>query len=63
MIARCRKPAIMGDAAVAILARPAARFTGNFCIDDEVLRDEGVEDLDRYSVTPGTTDFMPDFFI
>ncbi len=63
MIARCRKPEIMGDAAVAILQRPAAEFTGHFCIDDEVLRSEGVADLDRYSVTPGTTDFMPDFFI
>ena len=44
------------------LKRPSD-FTGNFCIDDEVLREEGIEDLDRYSVTPGTTDFMQDFFI
>ncbi len=63
MIRRCRKPEIMGDAAVAILKQPSRDFTGNFCIDDEVLRDQGVEDLDRYSVTPGTTDFMQDFFI
>lgn len=62
MIRRCRKPEIMGDAAAAILKRPSD-FTGNFCIDDEVLAEEGVEDLDRYSVAPGTTDFMPDFFI
>ena len=63
MIRRCRKPEIMADAAAAILKKPSREFTGNFCIDDEVLRDEGVEDLDRYSVTPGTSDFMPDFFI
>ncbi len=63
MIRKCRKPEIMADAAVAILKQPSRAFTGNFCIDDEVLRDAGVEDLDRYAVAPGTTDFMPDFFI
>ncbi len=63
MIRRCRKPEIMGDAAAAILKRPSRDFTGNFCIDDDVLRSEEVTDLDRYSVTPGTTDFMQDFFI
>ncbi len=62
MIRRCRKPEIMGDAAAAILKRPS-EFTGNFCIDDEVLAAAGVDDLDRYSVTPGTSDFMMDFFI
>ena len=63
MIRRCRKPEIMGDAAVAILERPSREFTGNFCVDDDVLREEGITDLDRYSVTPGTTDFMMDFFL
>ena len=63
MIRRCRKPEIMGDAAVAILKRPSREFTGHFLIDDDVLESEGVTDLDRYSVTPGTTDFMQDFFI
>ena len=63
MIRRCRKPSIMGDAAVAILKRPSRDFTGHFAIDDDVLREEGVTDLDSYSVTPGTTEFMQDFFI
>ena len=63
MIRRCRKPEIMGDAAAAILKRPSREFTGNFCIDDDVLKEQGVVDLDRYSVTPGTTDFFMDFFI
>ncbi|MEM7351108.1 MAG: NAD(P)-dependent oxidoreductase [Acidobacteriota bacterium] len=63
MIRRCRKPAIMGDAAVAILGRPSREFTGNFCLDDEVMQEEGVNDLDAYSVTPGTTEFMMDFFV
>jgi hypothetical protein len=37
--------------------------TGNFFIDDVLLRESGVIDLDRFSVTPGTTDFVPDFFV
>ncbi len=63
MIQRCRKPAIMGDAAIAILHRDSRKFTGNFYIDDEVLQAEGVNNLDAYSVTPGEKDFMPDFFV
>lgn len=35
-----RSPAIMADAAYAILTKPLS-FTGNFCIDEEVLRAEG----------------------
>ncbi|WP_422000137.1 SDR family oxidoreductase [Reyranella sp.] len=59
---RCRKPEIMADAAHAILCRPAATCTGNFFIDDEVLAAEGITDLDRYAVSPGTP-LMPDFFV
>ena len=58
----CRKPEIMGDAAYAILNRPAKDCTGNFFIDDEVLAAEGVTDLDKYAVSPGTP-LMPDFFV
>ncbi len=35
----------------------------NFFIDDEVLVRHGVNDLEKYSVTPGTKDFIPDFFV
>ena len=59
---RCRKPEIMADAAYAILNRPARECTGNFFIDDEVLAAEGITDLDRYAVSPGTP-LMPDFFV
>ncbi len=61
--AACRTPAILADAAYAILRRDAKECTGNFFIDDEVLASEGVTDLDRYSVVPGTTDFLTDFFL
>jgi citronellol/citronellal dehydrogenase len=48
-----RKPAIVADAAHAILLRDSRTFSGFFFIDDEVLRATGVKDLDQYAVTPG----------
>jgi citronellol/citronellal dehydrogenase len=44
----------MADAAHAILCKPSRSYTGNFCIDEDVLRAEGVADFDRYAVRPGT---------
>jgi citronellol/citronellal dehydrogenase len=61
-LARCRTPDIMADAAALVLGDTSG-MTGQFLIDDEVLARHGVTDLDRYSVTPGTTDFVPDFFV
>ncbi|MEO7954636.1 MAG: NAD(P)-dependent oxidoreductase [Polaromonas sp.] len=58
----CRKPEILSDAAYLILTRPSAN-TGNFYIDDELLASHGVTDLEKYSVTPGTRNFVPDFFV
>jgi citronellol/citronellal dehydrogenase len=58
----CRKPEIMADAAYAIFNRPARSCSGNFFIDDEVLKAEGVTDFDQYAVSPGAT-LMPDFFV
>ncbi len=48
-----RKAAIMADAAYAIFNRDSRRHTGNFYIDEAVLREEGATDFDRYAVTPG----------
>lgn len=61
--AACRKPEILADAAYIILNRPAAECTGNFFVDDEVLASAGITDLDKYSVVPGTSDFLLDFFL
>ncbi len=61
-IGRCRQPAIMADAAVAVLKRPSREATGGFLIDDEVLGEEGVTDFDRYAVRPGA-ELLPDFFL
>ncbi len=56
-----RTPEIMADAAYAIFNRPRS-YTGNFAIDEEVLRAEGVTDLEQYAVTPGA-ELLPDFFV
>ncbi len=48
-----RTPEIVADAAVAILRRDARTCTGNFFVDEDVLRAEGVADLSRYAVAPG----------
>ncbi|KAM3720104.1 Hydroxysteroid dehydrogenase-like protein [Dirofilaria immitis] len=58
----CRKPTIMADAAYAILSRDSTQFTGNFIIDDEILREEGIQDFDQYSIEPGAT-LLEDFFL
>ncbi len=57
-----RKPAIMADAAHAVLTRDAKSCTGNFFIDDEVLAEEGVTDFDQYAVEPGHP-LTPDIFL
>ena len=61
-IALCRKPEILSDAAYLILTS-ATTNTGNFYIDDTLLAAHGVTDLEKYSVTPGTKNFVPDFFV
>lgn len=58
-----RTPAILADAAYIIFNRPAAKCTGNFFVDDDLLASEGITDLEKYSVTPGTKEFLQDFFL
>ena len=58
----CRTPAIMADAAHAILARTPDTATGNFYIDDEILAEVGIIDLDQYAVEPGQP-LLPDLFV
>ena len=61
--AACRTPEILADAAYIILNRESKGCTGNFFVDDEVLASEGITDLEKYSVVPGTKDFLLDFFL
>ena len=58
-----RTPAILADCAYIIFNRPSTECTGNFFVDDELLASEGITDLEKYSVTPGTKDFLLDFFL
>lgn len=62
IIKRSRKPEIVADAAHVILTRPSRDCTGNFFVDEDVLRAEGIADFDHYAVTPGA-ELMPDFFL
>jgi citronellol/citronellal dehydrogenase len=62
MMKASRTPDIMSDAAHAILTKNSREFTGNFCIDEDLLRAEGVTDFDQYLVTPGVKP-LPDFFL
>jgi citronellol/citronellal dehydrogenase len=57
-----RTPDIVADAAVAILRRDARACTGNFFVDEDVLREEGVTDFGRYAVRPGEP-LMRDLFL
>ena len=60
--AMSRSPEIMADAAHAILTRPSREATGNFYIDEEVLRAEGVTDFSKYA--PGAKGALAgDFFV
>ena len=61
--AACRTPEILSDAAYIILNRESKDCTGNFFVDDELLASEGITDLEKYSVVPGTKDFLLDFFL
>ncbi|WP_370262633.1 SDR family oxidoreductase [Limnobacter sp.] len=61
----CRKPDIMADAASLILSRPVgpAEHTGQFLIDEHVLRQHGVDDFSNYATVPGSANIQRDFFL
>uniref|UniRef100_A0AAR2L4D6 Hydroxysteroid dehydrogenase-like protein 2 n=1 Tax=Pygocentrus nattereri TaxID=42514 RepID=A0AAR2L4D6_PYGNA len=54
----CRKVEIMADAAYAILSKPVS-YTGQFVIDDDILKKEGIKDFDVYAVAPGELFLTP----
>ena len=62
MIQCSRTPAIMADAAYAVLSREARNCTGNFFIDEDVLREGGMEDFEHYAVNREKTLFK-DLFV
>ena len=56
---QCRTPDILADAAHCILTGDQS---GQFFIDEDVLREHGVTDFERYAVRPGTP-LLTDFFL
>ena len=55
---QCRKPEIVSDAAYVILSKNSKECTGNFFIDERVLREIGEKDFDKYAVKPGSELFQ-----
>ncbi|XP_020828111.1 hydroxysteroid dehydrogenase-like protein 2 [Phascolarctos cinereus] len=58
---QCRKADIVADAAYSIFSKPKS-FTGNFIIDENLLKEEGIKNFDVYAVKPGHP-LLPDFFV
>ena len=57
-----RTPEIMADAAYLVLTQESRAATGQFFVDETVLRAAGVTDFERYAVTPGAP-VSPDIFL
>jgi len=57
-----RTPEIMADAAHVILTRPSRECTGNFFIDEDLLRSIGITDFGKYQTVPGA-ELIADFFV
>jgi len=62
VMARARRPEIVADAAHAILTTDSRTLTGQFLIDEQVLRDRGVTDFSAYADVPDA-ELLPDFFV
>jgi len=61
-INRCRTPDIVADAAYSILTGDSRSRTGQFLVDEDVLREVGVTGFDQYAVCPGEP-LQPDLFV
>ncbi|XLY90063.1 SDR family oxidoreductase [Ectopseudomonas mendocina] len=60
---RARTPAIMADAAHAILASQGRSITGRLLIDEDILRERGVTDFEQYRFNPAGGSLVPDLFV
>jgi citronellol/citronellal dehydrogenase len=60
-MAKSRTPAIVADAAYEIVKRKPGELTGQALVDDEVLRDAGVEDMSQYAAKGA--DLQLDIFV
>jgi citronellol/citronellal dehydrogenase len=62
MMRQSRKPEIIADAAHAILTSDSRTCTGNFFLDEDLLRSRGVTDFEQYAMEKGA-DLLPDYFL
>ena len=62
LMQRSRIPDIVAEAAFYILQKPSFETTGNFFIDEDVLREQGVTDFSKYAVNPDQK-LMRDLFL
>lgn len=62
MLDASRKPSIVADAAHIILTSNSREVTGNFFIDEELLKAHGVENFDDYALKAGARLF-PDLYV
>jgi citronellol/citronellal dehydrogenase len=62
-LSRSRTPAIVADAAHAILTRDSRTCSGNFYIDEDVLTEQGETDLEKYRTLPGDGPLNADLFL
>jgi citronellol/citronellal dehydrogenase len=62
MVKRSRTPGILADCAAYIFKRPSTECTGNLFLDEDVLKSEGITDLEQYAVTPGEK-LQKDFYV
>ena len=60
---RARTPAIMADAAHAILSSEGRSLTGRLLIDEDILREQGVSDFEQYRFDPAGGSLVPDLFV
>lgn len=63
LFSRARTPAIMADAAYAILTSENRSITGRLLIDEEILREKGETNFDRYRVEQSDDELMVDLFV
>ncbi|SDH45833.1 SDR family oxidoreductase [Pseudomonas panipatensis] len=60
---RARTPAIMADAAHAILSSGGRSISGRLLIDEEILREQGQSDFEQYRFDPAGGALVPDLFL
>ena len=56
---KSRKPEIMADAACVIITGDSRLVTGKFFVDEDVLRESGVQEFGQYAVVPGEPVHVP----